>query len=124
MYNKMSKDGIYFSESLYGAWLSNSLLLMTMSLLFYHMTKVKSLEMDRRLAGVFAVALIIISIIMGVSSIFPYFTRIGNIVKKDKDKDKEEDHYRTMYVVLGSILILIQLGIAVTIVLGAFKSNE
>ena len=118
----MTKDSIYLSEALYGSWLSNSFVLMTMSLLFYHMTKVQSLEMDRRVAGTFAVALIVVSIIMGLSSMFPYFQRVGSLVKKDKDK--EEDRYRTMYIVLGSIVILIQIGIAATIVMGTFKGGK
>ncbi len=118
----MSKDSIFLSEGLYGSWLANSFILMTMSLLFYHMTKVKSLEMDRRVAGVFAVALIIVSIIMGLSSMFPYFQRVGSLVKKEKDK--EEDRIRTMYIVLGAIVILIQIGIAATIIMGTLKKGQ
>lgn len=106
------------SEGLYGSWLSNSFLLMTMSLLFYHMTKMQSLEMDRRVASLFAVALVLVSIVMGISGILPYFQRVGSIIRKTKDR--EEENFRALHVTLGIIVILIQIGIAVTIVLGTF----
>lgn len=78
--------------------------------------------MDRRVAGIFAVALIVVSIAIGLASMFPYFQRVGSIVKKNKDE--EEENFRTLYVVLGSVVILIQIGIAVAIILGAFKGNK
>ena len=119
-------ETIWFPESLYNTWLSDSLILMTASLLFYHMTRVSSLEMDPRVAGIFAVCLISISIALGITSVIPYITRVTTLIKQDQSTEesqesKKEGSYRTVYTILGCILILIQIGIAITIIKGAFN---
>ena len=119
-------ETIWFPESLYNTWLSDSLILMTASLLFYHMTRVSSLEMDPRVAGIFAVCLISISIALGITSVIPYITRVTTLIKQDQSTEesqesKKEGNYRTVYTILGCILILIQIGIAITIIKGAFN---
>ena len=116
-----STETIWFPESLYNTWLSDSLVLMTASLLFYHMTRVSSLEMDPRIAGVFAVCLISISIALGITSVIPYITRVTALIKQDQSTEvsqesKKEGSYRTVYTILGCLLILIQIGIAITII--------
>ena len=124
--NLYSQDTIWFPESLYNTWLSDSLVLMTASLLFYHMTRVSSLEMDSRIAGIFAVLLIGISIALGITSVIPYITRVTDLIKSDEQtgesqESKREGSYRTVYASLGCILILIQVGIGIAIVKGSFK---
>ena len=122
----MSSD-IWFPESLYVEWLSASLILMTTSLLFYHMTRVKSLEMNPKVSGIFAVSLILISVFLAGISVVPYFERITAATDEEKDKKRtsvsieKENNYKLIYTILGSCLIFIQLCIAVAIIHGTFK---
>ena len=117
---------LYSPEDLYSGWISNSLVLMTSSLLFYHMTK-STIEMDARIAGIFAVILILVSIAYEIYSVIPYYQRTDAFIqdKKNKrlypDQVKREKANQILYVVLGSILAIIQLGIAVVIIKGSFK---
>ena len=62
-------------EQIYAGWLGVSILVMTVSLLFYHMTKVSSIEMNSKIAGVFSVTLIIISGILNIAAIITYWDR-------------------------------------------------
>ena len=71
------KEWFWFPESLFSSWMGDSLVLMTASLLFYHMTQKESLIMDYRLAGFFAVSLILCSMCMAIVSLYPYYQRNG-----------------------------------------------
>ena len=127
MTNILVKDPerIWFPESLYNGWLEDSLVLMTASLLFYHMTRVESLEMDYRIAAFFSIALILISIGIGAVSLYPYYQRIGEVLDKKESENIEqkskEVQYRLSYTIFGSILVFIQFGIAIAIFMGTLK---
>ena len=54
--NSLTKDPanseqVWFPESLYNGWLADSLVLMTASLLFYHMTRVESTNESARIGS-------------------------------------------------------------------------
>ena len=109
----------WFPESLYSTWLSDSLVLMTASLLFYHMVQKQSLLIDYRLAALFAVALIFCSIGIGIIGLYPYYQRMGEILKREEtDQVKKEKIYRTMFTIFGSIILLVQFAIALFIIKG------
>ena len=118
-------SNLYKPESLYSGWISNSLVLMTSSLLFYHMTMVKSLEMSPKFAGFFAVILILISIVYSISSIIPYFQRTNDFIQANKNNEKLKEQVDRekaniiLYLVLGAILCSIELGIAIVIIKGS-----
>ena len=122
-----NSDKVWFPESLYNGWLEDSLVLMTASLLFYHMTRVESLSMDYRIAAFFSISLILISIGIGALSLYPYYQRIGTVLDEDKGKEteqaKREKQYRLAYTIFGSVLVFIQLGIAVTILKGTLSGK-
>ena len=125
-----SHSKLYLPEDLYSGWISNSLVLMTSSLLFYHMTKSSSIEIDPRLAGIFAMILIVISVIYEISSIIPYYQRSTSFIKDPTNKQKypeqvkRERSNQILYLTLGIILACIQLGIAFVIIVGSFKTLE
>ena len=117
----MSEEKVFFPESLLAAWLAASFMLMTASLLFYHMTRIKSLEMDPRIAGIFAVALILIALTLTVATLFPYYERIGDaITQKEFKYPGREQRYRGLYLSIGIILATIEFGIAISIIRGSF----
>ena len=109
----------WFPESLYSTWLSDSLVLMTSSLLFYHMVQKQSIIIDYRLSALFAVVLIFCSIGIGIVSLYPYFQRMGTVLQKDDtDQVKKEKLYRIMYTIFGAIILFVQFAIALFIIKG------
>ena len=107
---------IYFPENIYASWMSVSFILITLSLLFYHMTRSKSIRMDSHLAAVFAAMLILIACCISFISIFPYYSRFSLIYKEYPDKLNNEKIYHKLYIFCGIIIIAIQLLIALTII--------
>ena len=112
----------WFPESIYTNWLADSLILMTSALLFYHMVRTESLNIDYRIAAFFAVSLIFCSVGIGIVSLYPYFQRMQEVLKNTDEENteqaKRERVYRNLYIVFGGIIILIQLGIAIFIIRG------
>ena len=115
------EGGVYNPELLLASWTSVSFILMTVSLLFYHMTRRKTLEMDSRLAGVFAVSIIIMSAVFTIQSLVVYAKRIGRLrTKKETEFVHQEILISHTYIAAGSILVVISFGIAIAILVGSF----
>ena len=106
----MKTEGVYIPESVYMGWMSVSFVLITLSLLFYHMTRIKSLKMNTKVSGLYAVILIIISCTISLISIIPYYTRFN------EEKRSEESIYHIFYIICGIMVIIIELLIASTII--------
>ena len=86
-------DKVYEPESVFAGWLSLSYILLTTSLLFYHMSQIKSLKSSRSIAAAISIALVVISCLYMIYSIGPYSERINhviNICKKDSLCNKED----------------------------------
>ena len=66
----ISRDTLYNPELLLVSWLSAAFVLMTLSLLFYHMVRVASLEMSRTLSSIFAACLILCSVVLTSAAVF------------------------------------------------------
>ena len=115
------EGGVYNPELLLARWTSVSFILMTVSLLFYHMTRRKTLEMDPRLAGVFAVSIIIMSAVFTIQSLVVYAKRVGRLrTKKETEFVHQEIIISHTYIAVGSILVVISFGIAIAILVGSF----
>ena len=115
------EGGVYNPELLLASWTSVSFILMTVSLLFYHMTRRKTLEMDRRLAGVFAISIIIMSAVFAIQSLVVYAKRDGRLrTKKETEIVRKEIIISRTYIAVGSILVVISIGIAIAILIGSF----
>jgi len=119
---------IWFPESLYFGGLAYSVVLMTTSLLFYHMTKTHSLEMDPRISAIFAILLMFVSIIFAGSGISIYYTRL-NSLESEKHYlsevtlhllEKERGIY-WFYFILGILYMIIEILICYYIVKGVQK---
>lgn len=110
-------------ERMFSEWLGVSVLMMTVSLLFYHMTRVSSIEMNSKIAGIFAVTLIIISGILNIAALVTYWDRITYSleISGPHKKKNNENYYRIMYLTIGIIYTLVQLGITIIIIRGSLK---
>ena len=118
------EGGVYNPELLLANWTSVSFVLMTVSLLFYHMTRRKTLEMDRRLAGIFAISIIIMSAVLAVQSLVVYTKRISRLRNKQETAFiRQEIGISHTYIAVGTILVVISVGIATAILVGSFYGS-
>jgi hypothetical protein len=75
-------DNVYFPESLLLGWLNVSAVMVTSSLLFYHMSRVHSIKVEPYLAKLIAMCLIIVSTLYMIYALIPYNKRMNFIIKK------------------------------------------
>ena len=99
---------LFTAESLYVSWINVSIILLTASLVFYHMSKVKSININHTMAAIISCSLILVNIIFTINSIIPYFTRSEQLLKYPTEF-KNEGTYRIIYFIAGIIFILIEI---------------
>jgi hypothetical protein len=118
MYTNMNlaySDNVYFPESLLNQWLNVSSVMVTCSLVFYHMSRVKSIKMEPYLAKLIATGLIIISTSYTIYALIPYNKRMDFIIKKcselnecPDDQVEELKFLKKSYMILGLTTFMIQ----------------
>ena len=114
-------ENIWFPEDLYNSWLGVSIVLMTTALLFYHMTKKKSLEISPKASAIIAISFMLLSITIIIGSLIPYYQRVSNVTdekNQDDKQNKRENHYKIFYTIIGSIFIFIEILVCIFIVKG------
>ena len=102
------------TENLYSAWTNVSIILLTAALVFYHMTKVKSLHVPLISAMVVSCGLIFVDISYNLIGLIPYYTRTQ---KNIKNYSEDEKFYRDTMLLTGSIFLLLELLICYHIIL-------
>lgn len=115
-------------ESVYIKTLEYSGLLLTIALLFYHMTKFQSIEMDPIVSGIFATIIILISVIYLFTGTYSYFIRLNNYIETTNNNTinnnlEFEKHNMILYFILGMILLVVQCAIAFFIIKGIFNNK-
>jgi|TARA_B110000967_G_scaffold110335_1_gene112909 hypothetical protein len=126
MYTNMDlaySDNVYFPESLLNQWLNVSTVMVTSSLLFYHMSRVKSIKVEPYLAKLIAMSLIIISTSYMIYALVPYNKRMNFIIKKCSELDECPDDQveelkflKKSYMILGLTTFMIQCMIVYVVV--------
>jgi|SaaInlV_150m_DNA_2_1039686.scaffolds.fasta_scaffold00105_26 hypothetical protein len=108
-------DNVYFPESLLNQWLNVSSVMVTCSLVFYHMSRVKSIKVEPYLAKLIAMSLIIISTSYTIYALIPYNKRMDFIIKKcselnecPDDQVEELKFLKKSYMILGLTTFMIQ----------------
>lgn len=99
--------------------LSYALVLTTVSLIFFHMTKYKSIELPHVYAAIFSITLITMSVVYIGIALFQYYQRLQNQFDNDSSDEKQEQYekgYWYGYVTLGLLLITLQLIICVVMI--------
>ena len=114
--NLAFSDSVYVPESLLSMWLNLSAILITVSLLFYHMSRVKSIKIHPVFASILAVGFIFISTFYLFSALGPYAARMQHAIDKCKSMDECDDtqmkHLNMLYhnyLGVGVITCIIQL---------------
>ena len=89
-----------------------SLLLVTTSLLFFHMTVLKSVELPKIFAKIFSIALILMSCIYNGIALFQYHQRM----LQTDDTNLQEKFYWYFYLILGIIFMIICVSICIVMI--------
>ena len=95
-----------------------SLLLVTTSLLFFHMTVLKSVELPKIFAKIFSIALILMSCIYNGIALFQYHQRM----LQTDDTNFQEKFYWYFYLILGIIFMIICVSICI-VMIGKLNHN-
>ena len=119
---------VYAPESIFAGWLSLSYVLLTTSLLFYHMSQVKSIKATPIMSSSIAAALVIVSALYMIYSLGPYIGRMNHVIKIckldpkcNKNELKRLIIVKNSYITLGIVTSIIQLIITWLIVKKSLK---
>ena len=119
-------DWLWQPEALLAGWLSASFLLTTLSLLFYHMVKVSSLEMSSNISGIFAIGLIVSSVVLSCIAVITYDRRTRTVMRLAHLNDRstqEEKTFHRVYTIACIAIMCIQIGIVCAIARGTLRSS-
>jgi hypothetical protein len=100
IYTGLLNEGALFSV------FSSSLLLLTVSLVFFHMTKLKTVEMKRIFAKVFCITFILLSIIYLIEGLIKYHKRNTSLNQDSWD----------LYLITGIVFIALEISIAIVMI--------
>ena len=119
---------VWFPESLYFVSLGYSVVLMTTSLLFYHMIKTHSLEMPLVISSLLAITLIIISIIFVIIGILSYYDRLKELQRERNELPHLHRHilihelpFGYSYIAMGILFMIVELIIGFYVIVGTIK---
>ena len=118
---------VWYPEKLFFDALTYSGLLLTTALLFYHMTKTSSIEMDYRASAGFAVAIMFVALIYIVTGITTYYIRLHQISDENLSNEemkflKNEMRFFWVYLSASILFGLIEFMIAIQIITGVRKT--
>jgi len=120
---------VYDPEVDFATWMNLAYIGATTSLLFYHMSRVKSVELDARIAAGVSVSIMLISIFYMVVSIVPYTRRMEHVALTCKEAEAcTDDNLRELketvlgVQVVGIATMVIMLFICGLIVWNTWKS--
>ena len=116
-------EDIYFPESLLTGWLNVSGVILTTSLVFYHMSRVKSIKVEPYLAKIIAIGLIVISTGYMMYALIPYTKRmnynIDKCIRLKECSDEQATELKILkwsYMILGLITLTIQCSITYLVI--------
>ena len=116
---------VWTSEALYSSWLNTSVILITASLLFYHMTRLKSptLKVDPIFAAIIVSLIIVTDVCIGFAALIPYILRTKKLVQKPEEgiNIHQEKTFRIFYITVGILLTLIELSICFYVIKDAIS---
>lgn len=100
-----------------GGWTIVIFACVTTGLLFYHMTRVKSLPMRPKYAAILANLLLLVAIVYSVYALYNFFQRTGYLQERETDEctKKLVLQSRVMYTIITSVVCLILIFISIQI---------
>ena len=121
---------VYAPEGVFSGWLGLSYTLLATSLLFYHMSQLKTISASSTVAAFVSICLVVISALYMIFAIGPYTGRMNHVIeicKHDrhcnKDKLQRLIIVKNSYITLGILTSFIQLIIVWLIYHKAMKQH-
>ena len=113
-------------ELLMGEWLASVFMLITLSLLFYHMTQLKTLNMGRGYASLYSVVLIVCAIVLLWTSLMSYLERSRFAISRIEDpySHGKETVTRNVYKTVCGTIGVVVICIAATILRGVLPIQD
>ena len=125
-YDRNTKEISNFStaissiETSFSNWLTASFILLTLALILYNIsTNISDKNHNRLVIKYVSIFIILISCIMSIICIFPYYTRLSRLLAHLK-KYSHESTYQYIYMILAILIIFIELIIASMIIFFEF----
>lgn len=91
-------------------------ILLTVALLFYDMTKRSSIQLHYVIAALFAVSIMILSILACISGTIDYTKRVKKQIKFSKFEFNQEKNISKVVTCIGIVLTITDLGICIAII--------
>lgn len=116
-------------ETQLASWIAISVVMLTASLLFYHMTNSKTLIIQPLVAAFLASSLIVFDVILTLVALVPYNLRTSEMLKDTVENDgafnlEHEKAYRITYTIVISFLLFLQLIICYYIIRDSFMKHS
>ncbi len=123
----MENPNLIFSEQSFLSSLAYSILLTTVSLLFFHMTRVRSIELPHFYSSFFSIVLILMSIAYVVLGLVQYAQRLSTLLNDPDENRKEmqnERQYWYTYLSLGILFIILEVFLCIVIIKKSILSKS
>ena len=109
------------------SWIVISIMTLTASLVFYHMTRIvkPSLKVPPYNAALIVTVFILLNVVASLTALVPYNLRFLEKTKEEVTEAgfnyEHENSYRIVYTVVIAILVLVQLAICYYVITDAFE---
>jgi hypothetical protein len=77
-------DQFYTPEAILSSWSNLSVLILTTSMVFYHLTRHNSIKVEKHLAAFIAIALLLTGMVYLILTLRNYIPRINDVITKCK----------------------------------------
>lgn len=121
-------ENVYTPEAIFSAWLNLSFFSVTASMVFYDLTKRKTLPSHPILVAIIAIGLILISVSYVYFGIYPYYKRMTIAINKcNSNTNCNKDHLgdirrlRNEFTIIGIGTIFMESLIAILIIWNTYK---
>ena len=113
-------ENVYIPESLLSNCIVVSGVMVTTSLLFYHMSRVNTLKITPKTSKFISVSMILLSVLYLIYGILGYQRRMKHVAencKTDKNCSKSEVKFTEIsYIIITTVTILIQMVISYVVI--------
>ena len=119
---------VWTPEALFSSWLNTSVILLTASLIFYHMTRLKNptLKVPPLIAALLVSFIIVTDVCIGVAALIPYILRSKELIKTpERGLDiSQEKSFRILYSAIGVFIVIIELSVCIYVVKDALSRSK
>lgn len=105
-------------------WVGNSIILLTASLLLFHMIGIGTLEIHPIIGAIIVSGIIICDVLFTITSLIPYNLRLDEVLESSEVEGinhSREEQYSIVYTFTVSLLLLLQICICYYVITDSFN---